>query len=162
MVYGLANQRPPGGQAMPAHMPLPTSCLVAGNFIPTNGYAVRSDIVLNAGIRLFEDIDYFEDWDFLLSLFRAGGRFHLIPEAVGEFLLIGDGNVPAKRDPHHHAHCLARLTALGQDAARLRGMGQFYRDLLAFDFDTAGARHSAPSGHLILAKKQFFRGCESP
>ena len=162
VIYGLANQRPPGGAAMPAHMPLPTSCMVAGNFIPTNGYAVRSDVVLNAGIRLFEDIDYFEDWDFLLSLFKIGCRFHLIPEAVGEFLLIGDGNVPAKRNPNHYAACLMRLTALGQEAARQRGIGQFYRDLLAFDFDAAGARHPSPSGHLILAKKQFLRACAHP
>ncbi|TCT06912.1 hypothetical protein [Aquabacter spiritensis] len=157
VVYALVNRRPLGGAPEPAHMPLPASCLVAGNFIPTNSYAVRTDVLLESGVRALEDVDYFEDWDFLVSLLAADCRFHLIPEAVGEFLLIGDGNAPSKRDPAHHALCLARVQDRGRQAAARRGIGRFYRDLMDFDFHNPAIRHPSPGGHLILAKMQFLR-----
>ncbi|MEP9377475.1 glycosyltransferase [Aquabacter sp. CN5-332] len=157
VVYALANRRTPGGVSEASHMPLPISCLVAGNFIPTNSYALRTGILVGSGIRVLEDVDYFEDWDFLVSLLATGCRFHLVPEAVGEFLLIGDGNSLSKRDPAHHAWCLSLLLAWGGKVAGHLGMGRFYRDLLDFDFRDGAARHPSPGGHLILAKKQFLR-----
>lgn len=157
VVFGLTNKRAPGAAAAPSHMPLPMACLVAGNFMPTNSYAVRTEILAEAQIQVAQDMDYFEDWDLLISLLAAGARFHLMPEAVGEFLLIGDGNIPHKRDPVHHAQCLRRALARGEETARRLGMAQFYRDLLDFDFHAGAARHPAPLGHLMLAKKQFLR-----
>lgn len=158
VVFGLTNKRAPGAAAAePSHMPLPTACLVAGNFMPTNSYAVRTELLAEAQVQVAQDMDYFEDWDLLISLLAAGARFHLIPEAVGEFLLIGDGNIPHKRDPVHHAQCLRRALARGEETARRLGMAQFYRDLLDFDFGAGAARHPAPLGHLMLAKKQFLR-----
>ncbi|MDE1569679.1 glycosyltransferase [Aquabacter sp. P-9] len=158
VVFGLTNKRLPGAAAAePSHMPLPTACLVAGNFMPTNSYAVRTELLVEAEVLVAQDMDYFEDWDLLVSLLAAGGRFHLIPEAVGEFLLIGDGNTLSKRDPVHHAQCLRRALARGEETARKLGMAQFYRDLLDFDFGAGAARHPAPLGHLMLAKKQFLR-----
>lgn len=157
VVYALANRRMPGGMSEASHMPLPISCLVAGNFIPTNSYALRTGILVGSGIRVLEDVDYFEDWDFLVSLLATGCRFHLVPEAVGEFLLIGDGNSLSKRDPAHHAWCLSLLLTWGEKVAGHLGIGRFYRDLLDFDFRDGAARHPSPGGHLILAKKQFLR-----
>lgn len=157
VVFGLTNKRAPGAAAEPSHMPLPTACLVAGNFMPTNSYAVRTEMLAEAQVQVAQDMDYFEDWDLLISLLAGGARFHLIPEAVGEFLLIGDGNTLHKRDPVHHAQCLRRALARGEETARHLGMAQFYRDLLDFDFGAGAARHPAPLGHLMLAKKQFLR-----
>lgn len=157
VVYALANRRAPGGASEPSHMPLPVSCLVAGNFIPTNAYAVRADLLADSGVRAPEDMDYFEDWYFLVSLLAAGARFHLLPEAVGEFLLIGDGNAPSKRDPAHHAFCLSRVLARGEKVAADLGLGRFHRDLVDFDFAAEATRHPSPGGHLILAKKQFLK-----
>ncbi len=157
VVYGLVNSRTPGGKADTLHMPLPTACLVAGNFIPTNAYAVRTDALAGSGIRVLEDVDYFEDWDFLLSLLGAGLRFHLVPEALGEFLMIGDGNTLTKRDPAHHDLCQARAMDHGARVAAALGMARYYRDLMDFDFANDAVRHPAPSGHLIAAKQQFLR-----
>lgn len=134
VVYCITNSRVPGQQAESEHPPLPTSCLVAANFIPINAYVVRTTLLVKSGARLREDINYLEDWDFLLSLLYAGGKFSLLNETLAEYRIISDGNTLFKKDPAHFEHCNNIVAMRGAFVARQLGMGHFYRDVLDFDF----------------------------
>jgi cellulose synthase/poly-beta-1,6-N-acetylglucosamine synthase-like glycosyltransferase len=135
VVFALTNQREFGWAARAGWQPRPVACLVGGNFIPTNSFIVRVKTLISNGVRFREDLDYLEDWDFLISLMLAGANFHLVPETLSEFRIISDGNRPIKRDPKHYEICRRRVTVRGRLAARLLGLPAFYRSLLDFGFD---------------------------
>ncbi len=132
VAFGRTNARDGKGRIASMYPPLPTSCLVAANFIPINAYVVRTATFLSSRIRLREDMHYLEDWDFLLSLLEAGLRFQVLDETLSEFRLIGDGNSPIRQDPTHFDVCQARLSARGLLVATALGPGAFFRDLVDF------------------------------
>jgi GT2 family glycosyltransferase len=133
-IYCLTNSRAPGGALQTPYWPLPTSCLATANFMPTNSLVMRTDVLKATGPRFREDMDYLEDWDFLLQLLAAGAQFHHLPEALAEFRLIGDGNAEIKKDPQHYKQCSAMVQVRAAVAAKILGPGAFYRGLLDFDF----------------------------
>lgn len=155
VAYCTTNSRVLGQQAESAHPPFPTSCLVAGNFIPTNAYVVRTELLVKSGARLREDIDYLEDWDFLLSLLYTGGRFSLLNETLAEFRIISDGNTMTRKDPAHFEHCCKIVAVRGALVARKLGMAHFYRDVLDFDFSAHSNLPAQCNPHIDAANDIF-------
>jgi glycosyltransferase involved in cell wall biosynthesis len=155
VAYCTTNSRIPGQHAKAAHPPFPTAALVSGNFIPINAYIVRTSLLIRSGVRLREDIHYLEDWDFLLSLLQANGRFALLNETLSEFRIIGDGNVAQKLDPVHFAHCQKLVGLRAGLAAKTCGLGGFYRDLMDFDFSARPELKPGDMGNLQAAREIF-------
>jgi SAM-dependent methyltransferase len=155
VAYCTTNSRIPGKQATAMHPPLPTACLVAGNFIPINAYIVRTDILVRNRVRLREDIDYLEDWDFLLSLLQANARFALLNETLAEFRLIGDGNVTTKKNPEHFEHCRKIVCVRGNLVAKQLGVARLFRDILDFDFGARPALTPQCLAHINAAMESF-------
>jgi hypothetical protein len=104
------------------------------NFIPINSYIVRTDFYLENCIRFKEDYKYLEDWDFLQLLLLAGAKFRSIPEALGEYRIIGDGNTDIKQDPILFKRTSREISAQGALIAKQLGLNYFYQDLLEFGF----------------------------
>jgi hypothetical protein len=155
VVYVQASQREPGAAATPAVRPMPTACLVAGNFIPSNCFAVRVDTLVASGARFPENMDYLEDWDFLLSLLTAGARFGLVPEVHSEIRVIADGSKPIKTNPHHYAECHERIKAHSLQAAEKLGFDGFIHSCMDFDFRQRPPLYQAESALLIDARRVF-------
>ena len=155
VAYGLASQRTPWQPPQRCHLPMPTPCLAVANFIPINSYIVRTDLIVANELRFRQDIDYLEDWDFLLSLLEAGARFKFVPETVSEFRVIGDGNVEQRNDPKHFEECQKKLVAHGEFVASKLGIGSFYRGLLEFDFDQRPPLAPWEIGMLIGANQAY-------
>jgi hypothetical protein len=55
------------------------------NFIPSNSYAVRAEALRRSGVRVDEDLDYLEDWHFLLRLVEHNFRFQPLDATLSEF-----------------------------------------------------------------------------
>jgi glycosyltransferase involved in cell wall biosynthesis len=134
VVYCSANSRIPGQEVSFQHEALPPSCLVAANFIVTNGFIVKTKFVLDNLIRFREDLRYLEDFEFLQSLLIAGAKFSYIPETLSEYRIIGDGNNVIKNDAVRYEHAKKLALARGALIAKLLGLNYFYRDLLQFGF----------------------------
>jgi hypothetical protein len=99
VVYAASNRRSPGQPTEPAYSPEPIHHLLPQNFIPINSYAVRFPALLRSGVRMSEEMEYTEDWYFLLQLLKAGLRFHALPVTLSEFRITSDGNLQQKKDP---------------------------------------------------------------
>jgi glycosyltransferase involved in cell wall biosynthesis len=155
IAVAVANQRVPWHTTQIGHQLLPVSALAAGNFIPIHCYAVRVDFLQRSGARFREDMDYLEDWDFLVGLLGSGGRFHLIDDVLCEYRIIGDGNTLVKRDPEHFDDCVDRVMARSRLIAQQLGLGRYCRDLATFDFDMRSDVTSDTVRHLLDARKLF-------
>lgn len=155
IAVGLSNKREPSEPAEIAFELLPAAGLVSGNFIPIHCYIVRVEFLVRNGMRFREDMDYLEDWDFLLAILAAGGRFIGIPEVVCEFRIISDGNRLVKQKPEHYEECRERVLARGRSAAKNLGMGQFLHDLAELDIFERSALHPWEIGNLIDAHRIF-------
>ncbi|HEV2261139.1 MAG TPA: hypothetical protein VGR69_02480, partial [Candidatus Rubrimentiphilum sp.] len=129
-----ANKRTPWQDAEATGEQRPGATLVVGNFIPSNCFMVRTELLLRSGVRAKEDMTYLEDWDLLVGLLQAGASFHFIDEVHSEFRLIGDGSVEKKRYPEHYRECVKRGQAHGARAASALGAGYFYQSIAQFDF----------------------------
>jgi hypothetical protein len=151
----LSNKRVPWEPATEGFELLPIASLVAGNFIPIHCYVVRTDFLLKNGMRFREDMDYLEDWDFLLALVAAGGQFACSPEVLCEFRIIGDGNRVVKQNPEHYEECRERVLARGRLAARRLGIGHFLKDLADFNIVERSELQPWEIGHLIDAREIF-------
>jgi len=135
VVFCKTNRCEPGGAVEIGVMPLPPACLISGNFFPINSFAIRLDFLSEIGAKFLEDINYLEDWDFLLSLMGAGAQTFLLPETLAEFRIIGDGNRPVKSDPEHYEYCRSTVMRRVADTASLRDLVSLYESILEFDFD---------------------------
>jgi glycosyltransferase involved in cell wall biosynthesis len=143
------------GETIAMHQPLPTSSLCRANFIPINAYIVSVNTVVDAGVRFDENIDYLEDWDFLLQLLAARAVFTPCFETLSEFRLIGDGNTQLKRNQEHYEFCDALLLERGQKIAQQLGSVYFWRDVLSFPSDRRDPL-SASEKALLLATRDLF------
>ena len=143
IVYGMSNKRVPWRTIDAGHMPLPSSCLVAENFIPCNSYVLSTEFVRRCDARLDEHLHYFDDWNFLLTLWGAGARFQFIAETVSEYRIFGDGQFSAfqKRYPILNMKNLSEVKNKARKVAYATedGLTRFQRDLL--DFDWSESRH---------------------
>lgn len=151
----LSNKRVPWESATPGFELLPIASLVSGNFIPIHCYIVSTDFLLKNGMRFREDMDYLEDWDFLLALVAAGGQFACSPEVLCEFRIIGDGNRVVKQNPEHYEECRERVLARGRLAARRLGVGHFLKELAEFNIVERSELQPWEIGHLIDARDIF-------
>lgn len=161
IVYGLSNQRTPWLAAQPGHVAKPTGFLVASNFIPIHAYIVRTSLILHQPIRFREDMDYLEDWDFILALLKLSARIAHLPEFLCEYRLIQDGNVDDKRDMRHYEECRDRVLALGQFVADLRGPRELLLELANFDLTNLGdpspveLEHARQTWAMTLSKRNL-------
>ena len=142
LVYALANRRHLRRPAEPGPSPLPGSCLVAENFIPCNSYALSLPFLRQVGFRFDEHLLYLDDWDFLLSLWGAGARFHFLAETVSEFRITNDGNTIEKKYPelHHAAAVRIQEKAWNIAVAAEGGLTRFRRDMLDFPWSEVQTR----------------------
>jgi len=136
IVYAMSNRRWPWRAAEPGPVPLPASCLIAENFIPCNAYCLATSFLCRCDIRFDENTLYLDDWDFLLSLWNAGARFHFVPKTVSEFRITNDGNTVEKKYPKLYAQAAARMQEKAWNIAVSRegGLTRFWRDVLDFEW----------------------------
>jgi hypothetical protein len=99
VVYAASNRREPGQPASEGYFPKPIHHLLRENFITSNSYAIRASTLRNSGLRMDEDLEYTEDWHFLIRMLQAGFLFHAFPATLSEFRIVSDGNLTQKRDP---------------------------------------------------------------
>jgi len=99
VVYSASNKRFPDGLPVHGYGPDHIGFLPIENFIPINSYSVQTKILKEMNIFFDEELEYMEDWHFLLQLFSRGLRFEAIPERLSEFRIISDGNTPQKKQP---------------------------------------------------------------
>src|SRR5262249_24372081 len=123
--FAVANSSIPSKVAQAGHQPMPASVLLVMNFIPIHCYIVRTAFLLATDVRVQEDMDYLEDWDFLLALFAAGARFSSLPEVICEYRIIGDGNRRQKRFPEQFEKCKSRVLKKGRATAFRAGLDRF-------------------------------------
>ncbi len=99
VVYAASNRREPGQPAVAGYFPEPIHHVLRGNFITSNSYAIRAAALRDSGLRMAEDLEYVEDWHFLIRMLQAGFRFHPLAATLSEFRIVSDGNLAQKRDP---------------------------------------------------------------
>jgi hypothetical protein len=99
VVYAASNRREPGQPAAPGYAPEPIQHLLHANFITSNSYAIRAARLRDSGLRMSDDLEYYEDWQFLVRMLQAGFRFHALHATLSEFRIVSDGNLIEKRDP---------------------------------------------------------------
>lgn len=131
-VYAASNKRLPWQPAEAAYTPLPSSCLIAANFIPTNSYCLRYESLAKAEAVFDESMNYLEDWSFLLHLLRAGLRFVPLADTLSEFRIVSDGNTVQRKDPAAFAACQERLGVWAADCCSVLGRDFLYAELLRF------------------------------
>jgi hypothetical protein len=99
VVYAASNRREPGQPAASGYFPEPIHHMLRANFITSNSYAIRAARLRDSGLRMTEELEYYEDWQFLIRMLQAGFRFHALPATLSEFRIVSDGNLTQKRDP---------------------------------------------------------------
>ncbi|WP_168834099.1 glycosyltransferase [Rhizobium sp. P32RR-XVIII] len=152
MAYGMANALPKNGEPYVQHEPRPWHSILAGNFITFNGFLVRVDAVLEAGVTFAEDMHYLEDHDFLVQLLGAGVRAVPLTEVVSEYRLIGDGNAWDKQDPKHFRSCARKVRQRAEEAARTLSRDTFWADILAFPAQDRSAFDEVEVGLLLRSR----------
>ena len=136
LVYAMTNKRWLHKHAEPGPLPLPSSCLVAENFITMNSFVLATSFLRRSGIRFDEHLLYLEDWDFLLSVWSAGGTFNFLPEVVSEFRITNDGNTAHKKYPDlYEANCSRVQEKIRKIVESTnRGLRYFQEEVLQFDW----------------------------
>jgi len=99
VVYAASNRREPGQPATAGYSPEPIQHLLHANFITSNSYAIRAARLRDSGLRMSDELEYYEDWQFLVCMLHAGFRFHALAATLSEFRIVSDGNLIEKRDP---------------------------------------------------------------
>jgi len=155
LAYGATNALPAKGEPWAQNRLLPAAALFYGNFMPINSYLVRTEAVLAAGARFDEELDYLEDWDFLVRLMGSGLLAVPVFETVAEYRLIGDGNTAQKRDPKHFEHCLSIIRLRAAAAAAGLPDNIFWADVLNFQSDRRQAFTEEELARLRAAKALF-------
>ena len=142
LVYALSNRRPMNGPARTGPLPLPGICLVAENFIPCNSYSLSLTFLRQTGLKFDEYLLYLDDWDFLLSVWNAGARFHFLAETVSEFRITNDGNTLTKRYPELYDVTAARIQEKAWKIAcsHAGGLSRFRREILDFPWSDVAER----------------------
>ncbi len=98
LVYTNTNRRETGKPLAPSFPLKPYYHLLEQNFIPSNGYAVRTEALRRTGVRVDESFEYLEDWHFLLRLLEHGVRFHRLDVTLSEFRTESDAQYAFRND----------------------------------------------------------------
>lgn len=162
LVCCASNRRMPGQAAQPGYSPLPAPCLLVQNFIPINSYAVRFSALASRRLLFSEELEYLEDWDFLVRALGEGLRFHALEDTLCEFRLIGDGNRPVKARPDLWAKCEKQVRREAEGALLSLGGDRLMEQLLAFPADLL-ARLSASDLECVMAARSLVeKVCPAP
>ncbi len=155
LVHAEVNRREPWREHTVGRGLMPAVCLVAGNCISLSATALRVDALLRSGVKFERDMEYLEDWQFLISLMAAGTRFAPLFETVGEFRVPPDGRADMLRASEARAACERRCLDRGAVAARALGLPWFFASLTEFDFDARRPLDAAEQ-QLILDARDVF------
>lgn len=155
LVYAQSNRREPWQAPCAGPGLMPPACLLAANFITTNSYCLRVDALNGTGARFNEQMEYLEDWDFLLSVFAGGARFAPLFETLSEFRIFGDGNVTVRKSPELYQDCVRMISARCERLARDLGLRCFYQSLFSFPFGSRTPLAGAEAGMLLDARRRF-------
>ena len=98
LVYANTNRRESGKPLAPSFPLKPYYHLLEQNFIPSNGYAVRTAALRRTGVRVDESFEYLEDWYFLLRLLEHGVRFYQLDMTLSEFRTESDADYAFRND----------------------------------------------------------------
>jgi hypothetical protein len=99
VIFAGSNSRRPGMQPEEGYRRNNISHIFAENFVPINSYVFRYTALRDKNILFSEELDYDEDWMFLLKLLEHGFRFEAIESTISEFRVLPDGNGAVKPDP---------------------------------------------------------------
>jgi len=150
MVYCIGNALPQSGEPFVKYGLLPPIALLGENFIPANAFVVTTGAVVAARARFAEDMDYLEDWDFLLQLVGAGLRAVPLFETLCEFR-VTDRGAQGGADPAHDDRCRQQVGGGRRAAARRLSRGAFWRDVLEFPADRRAPLSAHEVRHLLDA-----------
>ncbi|OOO23286.1 hypothetical protein BS627_11975 [Agrobacterium salinitolerans] len=153
--YGMTNALPQLGAPFIQHNLLPATALLVGNFIPIHSYLLRTELVLGSNLSFDEDLDYLEDWDFLVQIVGAGGKGVPLFEVVSEYRLLGDGNTTQRNDPAHFEECTNKVVLRGKSQAKKIGASQFWAEVLDFPTDRRKALNVHEIAHLDATRNLF-------
>lgn len=155
LVYSQANRREPWRDYEMGPELFPAACLVASNFITNSCFALRTEALLRSGVRFAENMEYLEDWDFLISLLRKGIRFSPLFETLSEFRIFSDGNTVQKKFPDLFETCHQICCDNGRQAAKDLGLPHFYQSLLGFNFDRRPPLDDRSTERILSARALF-------
>jgi hypothetical protein len=99
LVYAASNRRENGESPKEGYYPKTLYHLLSENFITSNSYAIRLFSLRLSGVLVDDNLDYTEDWDFLVSLLSDGLRFEPCFQYLSEFRITSDGNLQTKLNP---------------------------------------------------------------
>lgn len=116
-----SNRRVPWEPALKGYGPGSVPALLAGNYVPINGYLLRFSTIGERGLRFDESLEYLEDWDFLVTLMAQRVSFHSIDDVLCEFRITGDGNTAVKRQPELWRECAQRVMRRARDIIAEQG-----------------------------------------
>ena len=159
LVYAEANRRQPWHEHSVGPKLMPSACLVTGNFIVINGFALRVDTLIQSGVSFEEDMEYVEDWNFLISLLGAGVTFSPLFETLTEFRIFSDGNTEQKRFPEQAHACSIRCLDNGTKASQALGLSGFYASLTSFDFNARSPLEPEEEDQIMKTCKIFESAC---
>ncbi len=98
VVYAASNRLDPESGMARGFEPRPILAVLRGNFIATNSYAIRMEKFRAAPVRADEELEYLEDWLFLIEMLKHGFRFEPNALTLSEFSMHSDGNREQKKD----------------------------------------------------------------
>lgn len=133
----------------------PIGALVAGNFIPIHCFVITMSFLARNDLKFSEDVNYLEDWSFLIDLYANGACFHVLPEVLCEYRIIGDGNRVIKSDPAHYEVCSEAVNAKARAAVAELGVQRFLYDFFNFDPTEQSELTPPEIGQLIDANYMF-------
>ena len=144
LVYAISNKRWPWRSTQIGPLPFPASCLIAENFITCNSYTLVTEFLRRTDVRFDEHKRYLDDWEFLLSLWSNGARFHFFSETLSEFRITNDGNTITKKYPKEYAVAAADVQMLSEKItiAERAGLSRFWRDMIDFGWSDVPIENS--------------------
>ncbi|WP_141137212.1 hypothetical protein [Tardiphaga sp. OK246] len=155
LVYAQANQRDAWQAPKQGGNLLPPMCLLGGNFIVMNSFALRVEAWVESQVFFSEEMEYLEDWHFLLKLLDRGVVFEPLFETLSEYRLLGDGNASVKKLPLLYSAGIHRIEAACFELLSSSDASNFYADVSHFDFSS---REPLTSGEVAViegARKKF-------
>lgn len=153
--YGMTNALPPVGDPFIQHNLLPAVTLFVGNFLPINSYLLKTEIVVNFDLKFNENVDYLEDWDFLMQVMACGAKGVPLFEVVSEYRLIGDGNTNNKKDQKHFNECRNKVISRGETCGRKNPASQFWAEILDFPSDRRDDFNANELARLNMTRNLF-------
>lgn len=120
----------PHGELYPAFF------LLEKNTIPINSFVVRVDFLRKNKISFREDLDYHEDWNFLIDCYMSNARIEYGSQIVAEYRMTGDGNSLVRKNPRSFEESLDLLRYLNKKHLIKLGSQKIIDDLYQYRRDS--------------------------